>query len=290
MTFRDVVPRTANLTLASIPSGLTVDLDNQPQVTPLTQLGVVGSLRNLEAPAEESAGGEWYQFVSWSDGGARAHDIATPAVDTTYTVTYALDPAPTVSASAFAFDGATLPDAPHRLTFTFSEDVSASLDTGDLQLVNTATGSTVPTAKMSLAWNAATRTATFTFPGYANGILPDGNYVATLHAAGVTDPPGQPLPADAVVSFFVLAGDANRDRAVNLLDFNILASNFGQSGRLFSQGDFTYDGTVDLLDFNVLSTKFGQSVGPPAFGTGRFGDATMNQRLITRELLNEMVP
>jgi hypothetical protein len=146
--------------------------------------------------------------------------------------------------------------------------------------MNTTTGSNVPTAKMSLAWNAATRTATFTFPGYANGILPDGNYVATLHAAGVTDPPGQPLPADAVVSFFVLAGDANRDRAVNLLDFNILANNFGQSGRLFSQGDFSYDGTVDLLDFNILANKFGQSVGPGTVTSSLFHVAVKQPRPI----------
>jgi hypothetical protein len=229
-------------------------------------------VRNLDAPVEESAGGAWYQFVSWSDGGARAHDIATPAVDTTYTATYALDPAPSVVASAFVFDGATLPDAPHRLTFTFSEDVSATLDTGDLQLANATTGATVPTAKIALAWNAATRTATFTFPGYADGILPDGSYVATLHASGVTDPPGQPLPADAVSNFFVLAGDANHDRAVDLLDFNILAGNFGQSPRIFSQGDFNYDGSVNLLDFNILASRFGTSVGPGSFaGLRRIG-------------------
>ena len=34
---------------------------------------------------------------------------------------------------------------------------------------------------------------------------------------------------------------ANRDRRVNLADFNILAGNFGQPNRIFSQGDFNYD-------------------------------------------------
>jgi hypothetical protein len=42
--------------------------------------------------------------------------------------------------------------------------------------------------------------------------------------------------------FFFVIGDANRDQRVNLDDFNILAANFGQFGRAFSEGDFNYDG------------------------------------------------
>jgi hypothetical protein len=65
---------------------------------------------------------------------------------------------------------------------------------------------------------------------------------------------------------------------VNLDDFNILAGNFGQTNRTFTQGDFTYDGTVNLDDFNVLAGRFGQTVAPaaaaaPTFGTTKIGDA-----------------
>ena len=42
--------------------------------------------------------------------------------------------------------------------------------------------------------------------------------------------------------FFFVNGDANRDQRVNLDDFNILAANFGQFGRAFSEGDVNYDG------------------------------------------------
>jgi hypothetical protein len=124
-------------------------------------------------------------------------------------------------------------------------------------------GGSVP-AVQSVAWDAPSLTATFTL---APGIPQDGNYRATLPAASVTNALGAPLAADATFDFFVLAGDANRDRSVNLLDFNILAQNFGQSPRTFSQGDFNYDGTVDLLDFNILANKFGQSVGPEVFAS-----------------------
>jgi hypothetical protein len=178
---------------------------------------------------------------------------------------------PAVVSDQFIFDGFTLPDAPHRLTYTFSTDVSASLGTNDLILENRTIGSTVSATNFALSYNTATRTATFTFPGYPRGILPDGQYRATLRATGVTDPQGHPLPADVVTTFFFNDGDANRDRTVNLLDFNILASHFGQSGQSFSQGDFNYDGTVNLLDFNILASKFGSSVGPQAFSNDRIG-------------------
>jgi hypothetical protein len=58
-------------------------------------------------------------------------------------------------------------------------------------------------------------------------------------------------------------GDANLDNAVNLADFNLLAANFGQSGRTWVQGDFTGDGMVNLLDFNRLAGQFGVSASGP---------------------------
>ncbi|MDX6286976.1 MAG: hypothetical protein QOG53_2461 [Frankiales bacterium] len=86
--YRDVQPRVAQLTLATSPSGLALKLDDQPRVTPLTVTGVVGVQRNLEAPSPQVVNGTKYEFVSWSDGGARAHTIGTPASDTTYTATF----------------------------------------------------------------------------------------------------------------------------------------------------------------------------------------------------------
>jgi hypothetical protein len=56
-------------------------------------------------------------------------------------------------------------------------------------------------------------------------------------------------------------GDANMDGAVNLDDFNVVASNFGQSSMNWQQGDFTGDGNVNLDDFNLLASNFGVSAG-----------------------------
>ena len=168
---------------------------------------------------------------------------------------------PTVASSSFAFA-----TAPHRLSFAFRGNVSASLGTNDLLLENLTTSQTVAASDMSLAYNGATNTATFTFPGLADGVLPDGRYRATVRAAGITDAAGNPMPTDHVFNFVFLVGDANNDGRVDLDDFDILAANFGMSGRDFAHGDFDYNGTVNLSDFNLLAGRFGTALAPAVSG------------------------
>jgi hypothetical protein len=55
-----------------------------------------------------------------------------------------------------------------------------------------------------------------------------------------------------------IPGDANRDGAVDLLDFGLLRTNFGAS-RSWAYGDFSGDGRIDLDDFGTLKQGFGQS-------------------------------
>lgn len=92
--------------------------------------------------------------------------------------------------------------------------------------------------------------------------FPDGNYTATLPAGSVVDKAGNPLAEDLTLGFFVLAGDANRDRTVDIADFAILAGQFNQPGT-FGQGDFDYDGTVGIADFAILASKFNTTLQPP---------------------------
>jgi hypothetical protein len=174
--------------------------------------------------------------------------------------------APVVTSSSFDFDA-----SQPTLRFAFSQNVGASINPFDLNIVNTTSGQTIATASIALGYNAALREMDVTFPGYSGGVLPDGNYVATVQANGIAGNSGNPMAADYSLNFFVLAGDANRDRSVDTVDFNTLAANFGQTGQLFSQGDFNYDGTVDTIDFNILASRFSQSLpvapAPLAVGT-----------------------
>ena len=101
---RDVLPRKAQVTLASVPSGLALTLDGQPVSAPSTFTGVVGTERDLVA-ADQNFNNRRYRFATWSDGGAAAHTVATPAANTTYTATFTdLGPVvnnpPTVSLTA----------------------------------------------------------------------------------------------------------------------------------------------------------------------------------------------
>ena len=93
-TFRDVQPRTAQVTLAASAPGLRLELDDQPFTAPATHTGVAGMQRKLAAPSPQVVGGRVYVFSSWSDGGAATHTIATPSSDTTYTANYLEVPAP----------------------------------------------------------------------------------------------------------------------------------------------------------------------------------------------------
>jgi hypothetical protein len=154
--------------------------------------------------------------------------------------------------------------SPHSLTFTFSQAVT-NVQPSDL--VITPVGSGTPFSATGVTVNGPV--VTFTFAG----VVPDGRYDATIPAGAISNSGGTPTTTPLSAPFFFLNGDANRDARVNLADFNILASNFGQSPRTFAQGDFTYDGQVNLADFNILAGRFGSQVAPAATSQGRgFGD------------------
>ena len=157
--------------------------------------------------------------------------------------------------------------APHRLTFRFSRDVSASLSTSDLLLRNLTQGTMIAADDVSLSYDHSNDTATITFPGLPRMMLPDGRYRATLLASGIQDTTNVPLDGngdgvggdDAIFDFFQLTGDANHDAVVDFADFQVLYANMNQPGD-FSQGDFDYSGTVSFADFQKLELMFGTSL------------------------------
>ena len=84
---RDVMPRKATVTVTSNVAGTQVLLDGSPRVTPFSFVGVAGVQRTVEVVSPQTIGGAAYQFSQWSNGGAAMQTIATPAQNTTYTVT-----------------------------------------------------------------------------------------------------------------------------------------------------------------------------------------------------------
>jgi hypothetical protein len=142
----------------------------------------------------------------------------------------------------------------NKLSFAFSEDVSASLAAADLSVQTVPPGASVSVTGFS--YDTSTNVATFTL----NTSLADGNYRATLPAGSVTDAAGNPLASDVSLDFFLLGGDANHDARVDVRDLYALATNWQGSGKIFSQGDFNYDGKVDVVDLTILARNWQKTV------------------------------
>ncbi len=149
------------------------------------------------------------------------------------------------------------------VAYPFTESISATLSVDDFIVQNLSTGTTVPYSSKALGYAGETNIATLSFPGYPNGALPDGNYRVILPAASALDLAGNPNMSNTF-TFFALAGDANHDRVVDISDLGILATNWQQSGKTFSQGDFNYDGTVDISDLGILATSWQKQIAAPA--------------------------
>jgi glucose/arabinose dehydrogenase len=99
-------PQTVQLSFASSPPGLQLSVGGVTSTTPFTRTVIKGSTNSISAPTPQSSGGQSVVFSSWSDGGARSHDIVAPDSNTTYTATYAPDPGSQVPGlvAALGFD------------------------------------------------------------------------------------------------------------------------------------------------------------------------------------------
>ncbi len=77
-------PSTVNLTFTSSPSGAALTVGTGSSSAPFTRTVIVNSRNTVIAPSSQTLGGYPSTFVSWSDGGARIHDIVASATAHTY--------------------------------------------------------------------------------------------------------------------------------------------------------------------------------------------------------------
>jgi hypothetical protein len=94
----------------------------------------------------------------------------------------------------------------------------------------------------------------------AAGAHPTAVGYAEASALGISSFAGQNDIANAVLVRCTFSGDSNLDGTVNALDFNVLATNFGGSGKPWFNADFNFDGAVTSTDFNALAMNFGMTV------------------------------
>ena len=201
-----------------------------------------------------------YRATAAFDGGPQSpvSSVTTVTIDTV---------AP--QSTAFALDLGGVAIDP-RFAVDFDETVFVA-DPSLVTVTNLTTGQALPSGDLRLEPTAAGLAVIYD-PTGAGDVLPDGNYGLSFAPGAATDLAGNAIGGFAGDAFF-LNGDFNRDRAVNLADFTVLANNFGRTSATFAQGDATNDGRVNLADFTILANAFGRTLpGPAAAPPSLFGD------------------
>lgn len=190
-----------------------------------------------------TAGNYQYYAVARDNAGLEGN-----AVTTSITITTPAGPVP-------YYKTMFMEQYPVKVFFIWLEDVGASLDPGDLTVRNLATNQIVGVSEVT--WDSANRAALFSLATYP----PDGNYRATLSGTGVSAN-GVPMGTNVDVDFYILRGDANRDRRVDFNDLLVLAQNYGGMNKNFTQGNFDLDtqGKVDFSDLLLLAQRYGTSL------------------------------
>ncbi len=85
---RDMQPQLVSVTLETVPAGLGLGVNGSTVTARATLTSWAGYQLNVSAPTQSDSSGQTWTFASWSDGGAQAHTIATPANPATYTATF----------------------------------------------------------------------------------------------------------------------------------------------------------------------------------------------------------
>jgi hypothetical protein len=82
-------PQTVSLRFETSPVKLQLVLNGKSTKASFTTTVIVGSRNTISAPSPQVVGNTEYRFVSWSDGGAPAHDILAGTASAVYTGAYA---------------------------------------------------------------------------------------------------------------------------------------------------------------------------------------------------------
>ena len=110
---RDVQPNRVNVTFSTNPAGRDVVVAGTTYTAPKTLTSWQGYGIAVDARTQTDGSGNTWNFQSWSDGGAAAHTIVTPAAPTTYTATFVQSAGPAGLVAAYGFDAGRVP--PRRI-------------------------------------------------------------------------------------------------------------------------------------------------------------------------------
>lgn len=215
-----------------------------------SDINAAAKFRIVITPEDSTVAATW-AGTSFGTVDGTGNTYQAPRLSINFTQGVADIQPPTVTDSSFQFSA-----HPPTFTVTFSEDVSASLDSSPITVTNLASGTPV---SFTTSYAAGTNIETLSF----GSELPDGNYRVQVPST-VTDAAGNPLGQTFTSDFFVLKGDVNRDRSVSFADLVAVAQHYGQSGQSYATGDLDGDGKVAFSDLVAVAQNYGKSIAPPA--------------------------
>jgi glucose/arabinose dehydrogenase/PKD repeat protein len=97
-------PRTVDLSFICEPSNLKLTVGEEEQAAPFSKTVIVKSRNTITAPSPQTLNGVSQGFSSWSDGGARTHEIVAPETPTTYTASFKAEPTPPGLVLGYGFE------------------------------------------------------------------------------------------------------------------------------------------------------------------------------------------
>ncbi|NBB78443.1 MAG: PKD domain-containing protein, partial [Verrucomicrobia bacterium] len=192
----------------------------------------------LDGNEDDSAGGNYLRGFS-------IFDTVAPTVD------FNIDPADRENAGLSA------------LTFVFDETLDAAPTLAELELRNQDSGDLIDPVDLALQWDPESRTATLTFPGFADSLLPPAAYELTVLAAALSDAAGNPLDGngDGTAGDNAIFGFLVETIQNPVADFAISPTQ-GDTGTTF-----TFDGTLSTDPDGVVAT-YAWDFGDGATATG----------------------
>jgi glucose/arabinose dehydrogenase/PKD repeat protein len=104
---QDLRPKLIDITFVTQPAGLKLDVNGTTLTGPKTVVSWASYALNVNAPPQVDGAGKAWTFTSWSDGGAQAHTITTPASPATYTATFTAGDSPPAAALSVSCAGLT---------------------------------------------------------------------------------------------------------------------------------------------------------------------------------------
>ena len=85
---REIYPRHVKMRVTTSPVRLPVKVDSSPKNSPYDFWSVTHQIRSIGVDSPQALNGLFYDFVSWSDGGARFHNVSAPRTATGYVASF----------------------------------------------------------------------------------------------------------------------------------------------------------------------------------------------------------